>query len=171
MSKTRCVSSEVIMNDNFITLPNSAKDLYFYFNLETDNAGFVDNIQTIMSYTKTKPKDLQILIEREFIYKVKDWLYLEAHFKINNKGLRPERGAKSRFTSYLEEFEEDSSGVYRPTFCRHFADNLPTIDGVMDAQSKVKENKVKENKINQFNIIQDKPNTADELKALLRGQQ
>lgn len=123
MAKTRCVSSEVIANDNFITLPNSAKVLYLYINLETDNAGFVDNIQTIMSYTKTKAKDLQILIDREFIYKVKDWLYLESHFKINNKGLRPERGAKSRFTSLLTDFETDSSGMYRPTVCRQFADN------------------------------------------------
>lgn len=48
---------------------------------------------------------------------------------------------------------------------RQFADSLPTIDGKMDAQNKVKENKRKESKINQVNIIE----SPDELKAALRG--
>lgn len=177
MGKDRCISSDVLMNDNFMSLPNSAKVLYIYFNQETDNLGFVDNLASIMAITKAKPKDLELLIEREYIIKVKDWLYLETHFRLNNKNLRPERGKKSRFEKiFHEEFEEDERGMYcrqnadkMTEKCRQNADNLPTNCGFL--ANKVKENKVKENKVNQFNINQDNPNTADELKAMLRGQQ
>lgn len=176
MGKDRCISSDILMNDNFMSLPNSAKVLYIYFNQETDNLGFVDNLASIMAITKAKPKDLELLIEREYIIKVKDWLYLETHFRLNNKNLRPERGKKSRFEKiFHENFEEDERGMYcrqnadkMSEKCRQNAGNLPTNCGFL--ANKVKENKVKENKVNQFNINQDNPNTADELKAFLRGQ-
>ena len=149
MGKVRCISSDILMNDNFMSLPNSAKTLYVYFNLETDNLGFVDNMSSIMAMLKAKPKDLELLIEREYIIKVKDWLYLETHFWINNKNLRPERGAKSRFKKYLDEYTEDERGIYvvkMPTIYRQNADNLPTICHKNSEENKIKENKIKENK-------------------------
>lgn len=173
MAKDRCISSDVLMNDNFMSLPNSAKVLYIYFNQETDNLGFVDNLASIMAMTKAKPKDLQMLIEKEYIIKVKDWLYLETHFRLNNKNLRPERGKRSRFEKYLDGFTVDNNGMYRiadnlTEKCRQNADNLPTFCGFTPEQSKVKENKVKENKLKELNITHI--STEAELKNFLRGE-
>lgn len=166
MSKVRCISSDILENDNFTSLPMSAKMLYVYINNETDNLGFIDNMDIIVAKAKAKKKDIQLLIDREYLYKVKDWLYLEVHFHLNNKNLRPERGAKSRFGKYLDEYELDEErGMYLPTNCRQNADKMPTNCPKNSEQYKVKENKVKESNINQSNSI----NTVEGLRELMRG--
>lgn len=166
MSKVRCISSDILENDNFTSLPMSAKMLYVYINNETDNLGFIDNMDIIVAKAKAKKKDIQLLIDREYLYKVKDWLYLEVHFRLNNKNLRPERGAKSRFGKYLDDYELDEErGMYLPTNCRQNADKMPTNCPKNSEQYKVKENKVKESNINQSNSI----NTVEGLRELMRG--
>lgn len=171
MAKDRCISTDVLMNDNFMSLPNSAKVLYIYFNQNTDNLGFVDNLASIMAITKAKPKDLQLLIEKEYIIQVKDWLYLETHFRLNNKNLRPERGKKSRFTKYLEDYEVDESDMYvLSEKCRQNVGNLSAICPKNSEQSKVKENKVKEINLKERNIKESIIDSPDELRAFMRGQ-
>ena len=166
MSKVRCISSDILENDNFTSLPMSAKMLYVYINNETDNLGFIDNMDIIVAKAKAKKKDIQLLIDREYLYKVKDWLYLEVHFRLNNKNLRPERGAKSRFGKYLDDYELDEErGMYLPTNCRQIADKMPTNCPKNSEQSNIKENKVKETNINQSNSI----NTAEGLRNYMRG--
>lgn len=166
MPKVRCISSDILENDNFTSLPMSAKMLYVYINNETDNLGFIDNMDIIVAKAKAKKKDIQLLIDREYLYKVKDWLYLEVHFRLNNKNLRPERGAKSRFGKYLDKYELDEErGMYLPTNCRQNDDKMPTNCPKNSEQYKVKENKVKENNINQSNSI----NTVEGLRELMRG--
>ncbi len=166
MAKVRCISSDILENDNFTSLPMSAKMLYVYINNETDNLGFIDNMDIVVAKSKSKRKDIDLLIQREFLYQIKDWLYLEAHFRLNNKNLRPERGAKSRFGKYLDGFELDEErGMYLPTKCRQNADNLTTIQPKNSEQYKVKENKVKENNIKESKRIED----IDTLKRALRG--
>ena len=166
MSKVRCISSDILENDNFTSLPMSAKMLYVYINNETDNLGFIDNMDIIVAKAKAKKKDIQLLIDREYLYKVKDWLYLEVHFRLNNKNLRPERGAKSRFGKYLDDYELDEErGMYLPTNCRQNADKMPTNCPKNSEQYKVKENKVKESNINQSNSI----STVEGLREFMRG--
>jgi len=166
MAKVRCISSDILENDNFTSLPMSAKMLYVYINNETDNLGFIDNMDIVVAKSKSKRKDIDLLIQREFLYQIKDWLYLEAHFRLNNKNLRPERGAKSRFGKYLDGFELDEErGMYLPTKCRQNADNLTTIQPKNSEQYKVKENKVIENNIKESKRIED----IDTLKRALRG--
>lgn len=164
MGKVRCISSDVLENDMFTSLPMSAKILYVYINNETDNLGFIDNMNIVVSKAKAKKKDLQLLIDGEFLYKVKDWLYLEAHFRLNNANLRPERGAKSRFQRILDEqFMEDDRHMYvrMSANCRQISADTPKNS----EQSKVKENKVKESKLIQSKEIEEK----DELISLVRG--
>lgn len=166
MAKVRCISSDILENDNFTSLPMSAKMLYVYINNETDNLGFIDNMDIVVAKSKSKRKDIDLLIQREFLYQIKDWLYLEAHFHLNNKNLRPERGAKSRFGKYLDGFELDEErGMYLPSKCRQNAGNLTTIQPKNSEQYKVKENKVIENNIKESKRIED----IDTLKRALRG--
>ena len=176
MAKDRCISSDILMNDNFMSLPNSSKILYVYFNQETDNLGFVDNLESIMRTVKAKPKDLQLLIDREYIIKVKDWLYLETHFRMNNKNLRPERGKRSRFEKHLEEFELNDCGMYCRKNDGKMSAKCRQNVGVTPEQSKVKENKVKESNLLEENTKEETTGlthigSVDALKSFLRGGQ
>lgn len=166
MAKVRCISEDILNNDNFMSLPNSAKMLYVYANQATDNLGFIDSMSVAMGNAKAKQKDLQLLIDREYIIQVKDWLYLEVHFRLNNKNLRPERGAKSRFSKYIDDFTVDeASGMYlrkNAENCRQIGGKMTENCGVLAQQNKVKENKVKESKSISFN-------TKKEIDDFLRG--
>lgn len=111
MAGTRCISNDILYNDNFVSLPSSAKILYVYINSQTDDKGFIDTMASIMRMVSARQPDLKALIDRKYIIKINDWLYLEKHFFLNNKGLRKER-LKSRYDEYLEAYELKDNGVY-----------------------------------------------------------
>ena len=48
MAKYRSVSDEILYNDNFLSLPASARDLYNYINNKTDDYGFCCEVQNII---------------------------------------------------------------------------------------------------------------------------
>lgn len=163
--KMRCISEAVLYNDNFIDLPSSSKALYIYINLKTDDRGFCDEVKSIMRTLGSKPRDLQLLIDREFLIPVKEWLYLEAHFWMNNKNLRKDRLKESRFEKYLDDFQVDESGMYRlTTNCNHLTSNC----GEMTHQYNIiKTNIIKDN----YKERQEKEiDSVADLKSFLRGQ-
>lgn len=162
-NQRRCISNEILYNDNFVRLPASAKILYVYINNQTDDKGFCDNVASIMRTVNARSQDLHILIEKRFVIQVNEWLYLEKHFFINNKGLRTDRLKASRYEEYLKDYTLKENGAYTlTTNCQQLSTNCQPNDGL------TKLNITKHN-ITKVNI--NKPNTPDELKAALRGQQ
>ena len=112
MAKYRCLSDEILFNDNFLSLPASARDLYTYINHKTDDFGFCCEVQTIMRTLRSKPKDLQMLVDKHYLIKLEDWLYLEKHFYINNRNLRKDRIKPSNYAEYLERVTLKDNGAY-----------------------------------------------------------
>lgn len=158
--KTRCISEAILYNDNFITLPATAKALYIYINQKTDDKGFCDEVASIMRTLCAKPKDLQALIDRHFIIKLEDWLYLEKHFWINNRNLRKDRLKPSRYEEYLGKYEVKENGSYTVVKLQPNDDKMTQIDTL------TKHNITKHN-ITEPNCI----NSVEELNNILRGKQ
>ena len=164
MAKYRCLSDEILYNDNFLSLPASARDLYNYINQKTDDYGFCCEVQNIMRTLRAKPKDLQLLIDKNYLIKFEDWLYLEKHFNINNRNLRRDRIKPSNYSEYLARVIVKDNGAY----------SLATKCQPNDAKTQPNDVNLAPNTI-QYNTIQNKPiqtntiKTAEELKAALRG--
>lgn len=166
--KTRCISEAVLYNDNFIDLPSSAKALYIYINMKTDDKGMCDEVKSIMRALGSKPKDLQLLIERGYILEVRPWLFLETHFNINNRNLRKDRLKDSRFEKHLENYElEDGMWVLRT-----IDNQLPTIDNQLTPQ-----HNITKHNITKLNQTEDKEyidlthlDNAEDFKSFLRGK-
>ena len=171
MAKYRCLSDEIIFNDNYLSLPASARDLYTYINHKTDDYGFCCEVQNIMRTLRAKPKDLQLLIDRHYLIKFEDWLYLEKHFYINNRNLRKDRIKPSNYAEYLNKVTLKDNGSWT------LVDNLqPNDDNLQPNVVKPQPNDVKmaPNTIQyntiQSNTIQNKViETRDDLKRALRG--
>lgn len=162
-NQRRCISNEILYNDNFVRLPASAKILYVYINNQTDDKGFCDNVASIMRTVNARSQDLHILIEKRFVIQVNEWLYLEKHFFINNKGLRADRLKASRYEEYLKGYTLKENGAYTlATNCQNLTTNCQPNDGLT---------KLNITKLNLTQHNTKKPNTPDELKAALRGQQ
>lgn len=165
--KTRCLSDAILRNDSYIDLPSSAKILYVYINQATDDRGFCDEVKSIMRTLGSKPKDLQLLIEREYLIQVKDWLYLEKHFRINNKNLREDRLKESRFEEYLKDFEitgadkNGKGGFY----------TLRQNDAVCRQNDAECRPNIREDNIREYNLIKEKDieREIDDWKRQLRG--
>lgn len=165
MAKYRSISDEILYNDNFLSLPASARDLYNYINNKTDDYGFCCEVQSIIRTVRAKPKDLQLLIDKKYIIKLEDWLYLEKHFNINNRNLRKDRRKKSNYMEYFNKITVKEDGVYslrqNDTKCQPNDDILQPNDRV---------NQINTNQYNTNQINSNQINTAEELKAFLRGR-
>ena len=164
MAKYRCLSDEIIFNDNYLSLPASARDLYTYINHKTDDFGFCCEVQTIMRTLRSRPKDLQLLIDRHYLIKFEDWLYLEKHFYINNRNLRKDRIKPSNYAEYLTRVVLKNNGSWS------LVDKLqPNDTKVQPNDDKMARNTIQYNTI-QSNTIQTKViETRDELRNALRG--
>ena len=171
MAKYRCLSDEIIFNDNYLSLPASARDLYTYINHKTDDYGFCCEVQNIMRTLRAKPKDLQLLIDRHYLIKFEDWLYLEKHFYINNRNLRKDRIKPSNYSEYLDRVTLKDNGSWT------LVDNLqpndvkprPNVVKPQPNDDKMARNTIQYNTI-QSNTIQNKViETKDELMSALRG--
>lgn len=164
MAKYRCLSDEIIFNDNYLTLPASARDLYTYINHKTDDYGFCCEVQTIMRTLRSKPKDLQMLIDRHFLIKFEDWLYLEKHFYINNRNLRKDRIKPSNYAEYLGRVTLKDNGSWTLVDNLQPNDVKPQPNDVKMAPNTIQYNTIQSNTI-QTKVIE----TRDDLRNALRG--
>lgn len=158
--KVRCISNAILTNDNFIRLPNAAKVLYVYINNETDDAGFCDHVAMIMRMLGARAADLRLLVEKKFLLPVNDWLYLEKHFFINNRGLRKDRLKVSRYSEYLAGFVLKDNGAYT------LAANCRQTDDKMAQNVSVREDKIREENIREVNLIELKERQEKEKEAI-----
>ena len=164
MAKYRCLSDEILFNDNFLSLPASARDLYTYINHKTDDFGFCCEVQTIMRTLRSKPKDLQMLVDKHYLIKLEDWLYLEKHFYINNRNLRKDRIKPSNYAEYLERVTLKDNGAYSLVTKCQPNDTKPQPNDVKMAPNTIQYNTIQSNSI-EHKVIE----TADELRQALRG--
>lgn len=164
MAKYRCLSDEILFNDNFLSLPASARDLYTYINHKTDDFGFCCEVQTIMRTLRSKPKDLQMLVDKHYLIKLEDWLYLEKHFYINNRNLRKDRIKPSNYAEYLERVILKENGAYSLVTKCQPNDTKPQPNDVKMAPNTIQYNTIQSN-TKQSKVIE----TADELRQALRG--
>lgn len=171
MAKYRCLSDEILFNDNFLSLPASARDLYTYINHKTDDYGFCCEVQNIMRTLRAKPKDLQLLIDRHYLIKFEDWLYLEKHFYINNRNLRKDRIKPTNYSEYLDRVTLKDNGSW--TLVDKLQPNddklRPNVVKPQPNDDKMARNTIQYNTI-QSNTIQSKViETREDLKSALRG--
>lgn len=171
MAKYRCLSDEIIFNDNYLSLPASARDLYTYINHKTDDYGFCCEVQNIMRTLRAKPKDLQLLIDRHYLIKFEDWLYLEKHFYINNRNMRKDRIKPTNYSEYLDRVTLKDNGSW--TLVDKLQPNddklRPNVVKPQPNDDKMARNTIQYNTI-QSNTIQSKViESKDELMSALRG--
>ena len=124
-----------------------------------------------MRSVNAKAKDLQLLVDRHYLIKMEDWLYLEKHFYINNRNLRKDRIKPSNYSEYLERVTLRDNGSYTlVTKCQPNDDKwLPNDTKPQPNDTKMARNTIQYNTI-QSNTIQDKViETRDDLKRALRG--
>lgn len=168
MAKYRCLSDEILFNDNFLSLPASARDLYNYINNKTDDYGFCSEVKHIMRALGSKQKDLQALIDNRFLIKFEDWLFLEKHFFINNKNLRKDRIKPTNYGEYLDRVKLKDNGAYT---LRPNGDKVQPNDNQTRPNDGVIQYNTIQSNTNQSNTNQTNINTPQELRDFFKNGQ
>lgn len=98
MSKRRMFSTHLIYQNDFYDLPNEAKVLYFYLNMEADDEGFVEPKRVIKSLG-IPDDNIKILAAKQMVIPFRSGVVVITHWRQNNF-LR-----KDRFTETLYKEE------------------------------------------------------------------
>lgn len=84
MAKKRMFSSDVVDNDKYMDLPDSAHKLYFFLNLAADNEGFVNNKRAVMRKCNCTEDDLQELIKGDWVIQFETGVLVITHWRMHN---------------------------------------------------------------------------------------
>ncbi len=122
MAERRMISKKVIHGDDFMDLPITSKNLYFYLMIEADDDGFVNSPKRIQRMIGATDDDSKILIAKNFILVFDSGIIVVKHWRMHNY-IRADRYKE---TSHLKEkaeltlkdnmvYQMDTSGT--PTVC------------------------------------------------------
>lgn len=102
MADRRMFSSSIVCSDAFLSMSIQARCLYYHLVIEADNRGFVSTaIQLMQRLNDLSKANLNELIDKKFIIKINDYLYLIKHWYIHNDIPT----CKIEESHYLEELE------------------------------------------------------------------
>lgn len=84
-------------SDKFLMLPATSQILYVHLNMAADDDGFVGNPISILRKTNLNPGDLENLINKGFIIRCGDGIYVVTAWRVHNT-LQSDRYTPSSFT-------------------------------------------------------------------------
>ena len=83
MAERRMFAKTIIDSDAFLDMPTSAQLLYFHLGMEADDDGFVNRPKQICRKLRRPPRDLQALVNEEFLLNFEGIVVLK-HFRVAN---------------------------------------------------------------------------------------
>jgi len=111
MAERRMMSKKVIHSDDFMDLPATTKNLYFYLMIEADDDGFVNSPKRISRMIGSTDDDAKLLIAKKFIISFESGIIVVKHWRMHNY-IRSDRYKE---TSHLKEKKEltlKDNGIY-----------------------------------------------------------
>ena len=99
MAERRMFAKTIVLSDDFLDMPLSARCLYFTLGMLADDDGFVNSPKSIMRQCGASKDDMRILISKRFVILFESGIIVIKHWRINNY-LRSDRYSE---TKYLEE--------------------------------------------------------------------
>jgi hypothetical protein len=127
MADKRMFSLQIVDSDAFLDLPSSAQALYFHLGMRADDDGFLNNARTIARIVGSGNKDLELLIEKRFIYMFEGGVSVIKHWKVNNY-IAKDRYKKTMYTDIFKQLEVKENNSY--TLCIQNVDNLYTQSSI-----------------------------------------
>ncbi len=149
MARVRtCFASSVCCSDGFSDLSAMAQALYYRLGFEADSDGAIDNVRSVMRSMRASEKDLEALIDGQYLIQIDDVLFIK-HWWVNNKqdkiNYRP-----GRYQNELKKLSSDSSTREYVSSDLHQSDiSLTSVHNIKEL--KVIESKLIEDNSKEFN--------------------
>ena len=112
MRDKRMFSKEITESDAFPSLPDGAKVLYFYLNMNADDDGFCNSPRRVMDMVKAKDDDMKVLISKRFILWFDEaGVAVVKHWKIHNY-ISKDRYRETKYREIMAEIYLDDNKAY-----------------------------------------------------------
>ena len=126
MAERRMFAKNIVLSDEFLDMPLSARCLYFTLGMLADDDGFINKPKTILRMCGASADDMNILGMKKFILQFDTGIIVIKHWRLNNY-LRNDRYKE---TSYKHEksllnLKENGSYTFKNT---GIPVGIPSID-------------------------------------------
>ena len=135
MAEKRMFTKSIVLSDDFLDMPMSARCLYFTLGMLADDDGFINSPKAIMRQCRASLDDMRILIAKKYLLEFDTGVIVITHWRLNNC-LRSDRYKQTSCISELEQIATDNSGAY---FKIDWAEALPGGKNVDDALGEIPE--------------------------------
>lgn len=147
MAKRRMFSMEIIDTDNFIEMPRDSRLLYYELCMRADDDGFVSSPKKILKVVGCSDKDLELLIDKNFVIPFSSGVVVIRHWKIHNY-IQKDRYKETIYTIEKSLLNQGENGIYiqsddtLDTNCVHigYSGKVRLELGKSKSESKSKEN-------------------------------
>ena len=112
----------IIDSDEFLDLPPSAQLLYFHLGMRADDDGFVNKPRSVVRMVGCKMKDLETLLERNYLIRFDSGIVVIRHWKVHNH-IRKDSYKETIYKDEKKQLGEDKNRVY------YLVDALQDCDG------------------------------------------
>lgn len=104
-------SKSIVLSDDFLDMPASARCLYFTLNMLADDDGFVNSPKSIMRQCMATADDLKILIAKYYLIPFDSGIIVIRHWRINNY-LRCDRYTPTKYFEEKAQLLIEKDGSY-----------------------------------------------------------
>ena len=111
MAKSRMMNKGLLSKDKFLQLSCATQLLYFHMCLNADDEGFIDNAFTLVRQLPVGLEDLKILIEKEYIIMLEDYLYVVTHWRVHNN-IDKQHYTGTAYIDYMHHLYINESKAY-----------------------------------------------------------
>lgn len=136
MAERRMFAKSIIDSDSFIDMPTTARLLYFDLSMRADDDGFVNSPKKICRMTGASDKDMQILIDNQYIIPFESGIIVIKHWKIHNY-IQKDRYKPTVYQEEKNHLSETESKVYMlsESGCIRGVSNMDTQVSVGEGRS------------------------------------
>lgn len=135
MAEKRMFTKSIVLSDDFLDMPMSARCLYFTLGMLADDDGFINSPRAIMRQCGASLDDMRILVAKKYLLEFDTGVIVIRHWRLNNY-LRNDRYKQTLCVSELEQIATDRSGAY---FKIGEAESLPEEKSADTASSEIPE--------------------------------
>lgn len=111
MAERRMFAKTIVLSDDFLDMPLSARCLYFTLGMLADDDGFVNSPKSIMRQCGASQDDMRILISKRFVILFESGVIVIKHWRINNY-LRNDRHIPTKYTEEMDMLSLNENGSY-----------------------------------------------------------
>lgn len=112
MAEKRMFAKTIVLSDEFLDMPPTARCLYFTLSMLADDDGFCNAPRSIMRQCGASNDDMKILLAKKFVLAFDSGVIVIKHWRINNY-LQADRYTPTKYKDEKAQLELDENKAYR----------------------------------------------------------